>query len=351
MTNPPDKEDEDEDWHFTTLLTGPDSEIKDLQFSPPHYGANLLATCSRDKSVWVWEEVEDDNEWETIAVLGDHTGDVKCVGWCTGASIQEDGEEVIIGSREILATGSYDDTIRLWRDVEEEGDWMCVAVVEGHKGTVWDVCWEGHVDQKLMQDGYEIREWEPRILSCSDDMTVKVWRRALTASEKEKKRERLKNGVTARQERLPSSIRPQSTMEKWVEHSTLPEVHVRSVYAVDWSRRTGLVVSCGGDGTIAVYKEVLDDTQQDVIMNGTSEEEQQQHESDESGRKSTKWIVVAIIEGAHEEYEVNHVCWATRRDKDKRWDGEEALVSTGDDGDVRIWTLPDEIVDEAWKAK
>jgi cytosolic iron-sulfur protein assembly protein CIAO1 len=140
-------------------------------------------------------------------------------------------------------------------------------------------------------------------------------------------------------------------MEKWVEHSTLPEVHVRSVYAVDWSRRTGLVVSCGGDGTIAVYKEVLDDTQQDVIMNGTSEEEQQQHESDESGRKSTKWIVVAIIEGAHEEYEVNHVCWATRRDKDKRWDGEEALVSTGDDGDVRIWTLPDEIVDEAWKAK
>ena len=75
---------EDEEWHFSTLLTGPDSEIKSIEFSPPHYATNLLATCSRDKSVWIWEEVEPE-EWETIAVLSEHTGDVKCVSWCAGA--------------------------------------------------------------------------------------------------------------------------------------------------------------------------------------------------------------------------------------------------------------------------
>ena len=143
------EKDDEEEWNFTTLLTGPDSEIKSIAFSPPHYSANLLATSSRDKSVWVWEEVEDE-EWETIAVCQEHTGDVKCVAWCEGGRFpkrrkveaDDEEEERVVGSRELLASGSYDDTIRLWRDVEEEGDWMCVGVLEGHEGTVWDLCWE-----------------------------------------------------------------------------------------------------------------------------------------------------------------------------------------------------------------
>lgn len=347
VTNPPDADAEEEDWHFTTLLTGPDSEIKDLQFSPPWYGANLLATSSRDKSVWVWEEVDADNEWETVAVLGEHTGDVKCVGWCTGAKAQVGGENLTVGCREILASGSYDDTIRLWRDVEEEGDWVCVGVITGHNGTVWDLCWEGYLNKQLWREEVDVREWEGRILSCSDDMSLRIWRRELSEAEKEKKREKLRNTMgTPRQERLPSSIRPQAIMEKWVEEVKLPEVHVRSVYAVDWSSRTGLIVSCGGDGTIAVYREVLDETA-DVVMNGTAEESS----NDVSGRKSTRWIVVATIEAAHDEYEVNHVCWSIRRDKDKRWEDEEIIVSTGDDGTVRLWTLPNDIIDDSWKTR
>ena len=260
---------DDEEWNFTTLLTGPDSEIKSIAFSPPHYSANLLATSSRDKSVWVWEEVEDE-EWETIAVCQEHTGDVKCVAWCEGgrfprrrkldAATEDEEEERIVGSREILASGSYDDTIRLWRDVEEEGDWMCVGVIEGHEGTVWDLCWEkyintsiyaGHTDEQIAS------EWEPRMLSCSDDLSLCIWKRELSESEREKKREQQANGVQERvAARLPSIIRPPSNFEKWTLDTKLPQAHVRSVYAVDWSRHTGFVVSCGGDGTIAVYREV-----------------------------------------------------------------------------------------------
>ncbi|KAL6251664.1 Cytosolic iron-sulfur protein assembly protein [Rhinocladiella similis] len=397
-------DEEDEEWHFSTLLTGPDSEIKSIEFSPPHYAANLLATCSRDKSVWIWEEVEPE-EWETIAVLSEHTGDVKCVSWCAGAPrgngrknkrrkletagdgdvemgngsghtngsfTPGDEEDDVLGSRDILASGSYDDTIRLWRDVEEEGDWICVCVIEGHRGTVWDVKWEGFINyDKLDLTGLSDQDrstavaefeadWQPRIVSCSDDLSVRIWRRELSEAEKAKRAEKRNTTSTPTgfaSSRLPSVIRPMSSMERWVEDTVLPEVHVRSVYAVDWSRRTGLVVSCGGDGAIVVYKEVVDTGSDaeangdngaaDVVMNGTTAPA---GSSDETAPQpyavhKMKWIVVAVIEGAHDEFEINHVCWAERRDKDKRADGEEVIISTGDEGDVRVWALPDALVE------
>ncbi|OAP64804.1 hypothetical protein AYL99_00776 [Fonsecaea erecta] len=418
MTN----DQEDEEWHFSTLLTGPDSEIKSIEFSPPHYPANLLATSSRDKSVWIWEEVEPE-EWETIAVLSEHTGDVKCVGWCQGArrgngrrskrrklgntgdrdgdvdmgetvaqsngtgagttrtqqdmDIDEEGEFDILGSRPILASGSYDDTVRLWRDVEEEGDWICVGVIDGHKGTVWDLKWEKHINYSLLNlsqcpterdRDIATREfeadWMPRIISCSDDLSVRVWRRELSEAEKEKRRAQSQHQPAPMgfaSTRIPSVIRPMSAMEKWVEDTALPAVHVRSVYAVDWSKRTGMVVSCGGDGTIVVYREVPasesatgteghaaaagSSAGDDVVMNGTTSLAKPAEEVPYK-LHTPKWEIVALLEAAHDEFEINHVCWAERRDKDRRFDGEEMIISTGDEGDVRIWTLPDDLLDE-----
>lgn len=313
-----DENDDKEAWDFTSRLDGPDSEIKSIQFSPPHFSANLLATCSRDKSIWIWEEVED-GEWETMAVLQEHQGDVKCVKWCEGASVTSGlGGEApqIIGSRELLASASYDDTIRLWRDVEEEGDWACVALLEGHGGTVWDLSWEKWISPNApfrSDPDWEL-DWTPRLLSCSDDSTIRTWRRELNEQEKEKQRQQRQTSAGGGiSQRIPSTIRPTGHFETWVEDQTLPEVHVRPIYAIDWSRRTGLVVSCGGDGTIAVYKE-------DLSESGSS------------------WEVVAVMEGSHGDYEVNHVCWALRRDSGEK--EEEVIISCGDEGDVRIWRMP-----------
>lgn len=63
-------------------------------------------------------------------------------------------------SPQLLASASYDDTVKLYQ--EEEDDWVCCATLEGHESTVWSVAFD--------------RGGE-RLASCSDDKTVRIWRR------------------------------------------------------------------------------------------------------------------------------------------------------------------------------
>lgn len=285
-------DDDDEEWNFALVLDGHDSEVKSVAYSA---GGNLLATCSRDKSVWIWEEVGED-DYETVAVLQEHEGDVKTVAWHP--------------EEELLVSGSYDDEVRLWR--EEVDDWGCVGVIRGHTGTVWSVAWEdlipkvaGEVKQESSKQWDERRKQSgPRLLTASADMTIRVWRRVPKEKTPQNKLSILRSG---------------NNEEEWVEESILPKMHTQAIYAVSWSK-SGKVVSAGGDGTIVVY------------------EERWAADNDE-----TEWTIIAQMDAAHGVFEVNHVAWMQRRGSEREnkfmAEGEECLVSTGDDGCVKVWAL------------
>ena len=303
-------DDDDEEWRFSIVLEGHESEIKSVAWS---CGGQYLATCSRDKSVWIWEEMEED-EFETVAVLQEHDGDVKAVVWHP--------------SEDLLASASYDDTVRLYR--EDLDDWSCVAVLKGHASTVWSLAFEPLSNiNRLQRDGLREEQWKlleergksgPRLLSASDDQSIRVWRR------------RPKEGADYSKpigQSFPSILRSNSIEEDWYEEAALPRRHERAIYSVDWSKDSGRIVSTGSDGKIVIYEERWRDIP--ASTEGTGEAE--------AAPALTEWVVVGEVEGAHDVFEINHVAWTKRRDKGRRSDSEEIIMSTGDDGEVKLWSL------------
>ncbi|KAI1780591.1 WD40 repeat-like protein [Hypoxylon cercidicola] len=331
-----DEDDDDDtkekDWELMVVLDGHDSEIKSVSFSPT---GQYLATCSRDKSVWVWEDVgenEADDEWETVAVLNEHDGDVKAVAWCPETNRSGRGRY----SSDVLASASYDNTVRVWRE-DGDGEWICVAVLEGHEGTVWGLQWEPKPkDTKF-----------PRLLSWGADCTVRVW---TLKEEDEEEVEAPQHAWGGGLGGIPNTMR-RSLKEEWECTAILPKAHTRDVYAASWSPETGMVASSGSDGIIAVYREEEDINSTNGTAHATDDEAAAMElDGDipmtnghtEKPRGSRKWKTVSTTPNAHGPYEVNHITWCKRYDQgcppEKRG-VEEMLVTTGDDGIVRPWQV------------
>lgn len=323
-----DHSERDDDWEFTLVLEGHESEIKSVAFSP---SGQYLATCSRDKSVWIWEDVgasEEDDEWETVAVLNEHDGDVKCVAWCPDVPGRSGRGRY---SADVLASASYDNTVRIWRE-DGDGEWVCVAVLEGHEGTVWGLQWES--DQK--------NERFPRLMTFSADRTIRLW----SLKEEEDDDEGAGAGNSLFRSGfggIPNTMR-RSIREDWECTDVLPTAHTRDIYSANWSTVSGMIASTGSDGVIAVYREdsgqpdaaVVDE---DVQMSEASGADASMSVSVDAPRP-TKWRLLKTLKNGHGPYEINHVTWCRRFDPAATRRGvEEMLVTTGDDGIVRPWEV------------
>lgn len=197
-----EEQDEESEMDLLAIIEGHENEVKCVAWSQD---GMLLATCSRDKSVWIWETDEMGEEYECVSVLQEHSQDVKHVVWHP--------------SMNLLASSSYDDTIRLWKEYDD--DWECVAVLTGHEGTVWSSDFETSDNEQ-----------DIRLVSVSDDSTVRIWKYVEEDDEND-------------------------GQQVWICQSTLPKVHWNQVYSVAWSPMSGMIATSGSDGTLAIYKETV----------------------------------------------------------------------------------------------
>lgn len=262
-------------WEQVASLEGHENEVKSVAWNCE---GNFLATCGRDKRVWIWERLNE-SEFECVSVLEGHTQDVKFVKWHPKEC-------------NILFSCSYDDSIRVWHEYND--DWYCSSTLEG----CGDVDTEGDTNNdthdKLHANGGHVSTvWgvttDPTgkyLASCSADCSVILW------YEGEK-----------RSEGLP----------EYHKGGSLKNLHKHPILSIDWNSGGASVdktcmpyIATGGQDNALIISQV------------------EPNIGDMSPR------VISKVSNAHAA-DINCVRWHPLLT--------DILATVGDDGCVKLWTF------------
>ncbi|GAA0140498.1 hypothetical protein Leryth_004254 [Lithospermum erythrorhizon] len=342
-------EDEEFELKEVSILSGHSDKVWSVSWKPTSEGSDVpsvLASCSGDKTVRIWEQTSQ-GSYHCKAVLDEtHTRTVRSCAWSP--------------SGRHLATASFDATTAVWEQVGD--DYECVATLEGHENEVKSVSWnasgtllatcgrdksvwiwemmpgnefecvsvlQGHTqDVKMVQ-------WHPSmdiLFSCSYDNSIKVWAEdggdddwhcVQTLGEQN-------SGHTSTVWALSFNysgdkmvtcgddlmikiwgfdlLKTQSGdgIAQWEHICTLSGYHDRTIFSVHWSRE-GIIATGAADDAIRFFI-----PSEDGLIDGSS------------------YKLILRKDKAHD-MDVNCVKWSSSENRQ--------LASASDDGTVKIWTL------------
>ena len=134
---------EAEEYEMISSLEGHESEVKSVSWRADD---EKLATCSRDKNIWVWEFDPISYDYVCDSVLEGHSQDVKSIQWLDAFP-------------NTLLSTSYDNSLRVWEG--QDDDYVCKQILDAHNSIVWNAILEegGRMIYSVSEDTQAIK-WQ-----------------------------------------------------------------------------------------------------------------------------------------------------------------------------------------------
>lgn len=148
-----------------------DSSVNSVAFAPPEYGL-ILACGSSDGSISILTCNTDSGMFEYKKIPNAHTIGCNALSWCPSAvpeaAFDQRGKQNSANTNGInvqvkrFVSGGCDNSVKIWK---EEGDrWVEESRMEVHSDWVRDVAWSPSIGLP-----------SSRIASCSQDRRVIIW--------------------------------------------------------------------------------------------------------------------------------------------------------------------------------
>jgi WD40 repeat protein len=177
----------------------------------------LLATGSMDNTVKVWRLTSDNSSATCVATLDRENGGEGHIGSVTSVAFHPKAP--------LLATGSFDRTVKLWRLVTTPGNISvtCVATLDKENGGEGHISWVTSV---------AFHPEAPLLATGSDDSTVKLWRLVST----------------------PDGLISSATRVTTLERRNKGEGHRASVNSVAFHPKALLLATGSDDMTVKLWR-------------------------------------------------------------------------------------------------